>query len=138
MWLPFFKKRETVKYPRRGHLGDAGSDIILDQDVTIVPGKNVIDLGFSCPPPMGCACFITLRSSWMAEGLISNFVPIDSNYSGTYHYLIYNTTDKTIHIKAGERLCQLVFLSVLYPEFIDPEEYYSNIRKEGGIGSTGK
>lgn len=137
MKIRFDKLNPNVTLPEYAHINDAGADVYMCEDVIIKKGKNVIPLGFSCTVPPGFAAFLSLRSSWMAEGLVSNFVPIDPDYTGMVHFLCYNCGDE-FTIKKGEKICQLLVIPVTQCEFIDSGTYYSNMRGSNGLGSTGK
>ena len=138
MKIRFIKHDDNVEIPRYSHTNDAGADIKAYKDILIKHGENIFPLGFSCIIPPGCAAFLTLRSSWMGKGLIANFVPIDPDYYGEVHAIIYNVGEEfTIH--KGDRIYQLMIMSgVQQCEFISEEEYLSGIRKSNGLGSTGK
>lgn len=137
MKLQFIKLHDEVELPVYSHTNDAGADIKMYKDIVIKHGENKIPLGFSCIIPPGCAAFLTMRSSWMSKGIIANFVPIDPDYKGEWHLLIYNIGDEFI-IKKGERISQVVILSgVQQCEFVETIDYVNNQRHSNGLGSTG-
>lgn len=137
MKLKFNKLNSDVETPVYAHANDAGADIKMCKDIVIKHGKNMIPLGFTCIIPAGYAAFLSLRSSWMGEGLVSNFVPIDPDYSGEWHLIVYNVGDD-ISIKKGEKICQVLVVPIQQCEFISIEEYDTTCRHSNGIGSTGK
>lgn len=137
MKLQFTPLHEGVKIPKYAHTNDAGADIMMYKDTEIKHGKNIIPLGFKCIVPPGCAAFLTPRSSHMGD-IVSNFVPIDPDYKGEWHLIVYNLGDDFV-IKRDERICQVVVLSgVQQCEFVTAHEYVKYQRGENGIGSTGK
>lgn len=138
MKLIFEPLHNEVIPPMYMHTNDVGADISAYQDIHIYPGKNVIPLGFKCILPTGLAGFVTLRSSWMSEGIICNTVPIDPQYSGEWNLLVYNVTNEEILIHKGDRISQVYFVHTEQCDFISQVEYESKIRSDKGIGSTGK
>ena len=137
MKLIFERLNDSVELPIYKHTNDVGADIVMFKDTVIKPGKNVIPLGFRCIIPPGCAGFLSLRSSWMGNGLICNFTPFDADYSGEWHLIVYNVGDEVI-IHKGERICQLlVFSGIQQCDFISTVDYVSSKRLENGRGSSG-
>lgn len=118
----------------RAHDYDAGADVPMWKDTYIDHGKNIIPLGFKLQIPPGYAGFLSLRSSVMGDGAICNFVPFDTDYSGEWNLIIYNSGEP-FTIKKGERLCQLMIMPVLIADFC---EYEISRRGAHGLGSTGK
>lgn len=137
MRVRFDKLYDDVKEPSYSHIGDAGADIYMYKDTVIAHGKNVIPLGFTCVLPDGYAGFLSLRSSWMAEGIICNMTPFDPSYSGEWNLIVYNTGDEFV-IPRGDRICQLLVMPIVQCQFISSNEYNNNQRHSGGQGSTGK
>lgn len=133
------KLDENFVIPEYKHTNDAGADISLCKDMIIHPGENRIPLGFKIIVPPGHAAFLTPRSSLMGVGILSCYVPIDADYSGEVHYIVYNATDKDFNLKKGERICQLLIQSgIVQADFVTENEYNSKKRGSNGIGSTGK
>jgi len=62
---------------------------------------------------------------------------IDTDYQGEIIIMGYNRSDDTIHLKAGERIAQLVIQIVALPEFTQGGFSTTTERGEGGFGSTG-
>ena len=117
------------------HDNDCGADIVLQEDVKIYPGSNKIPLGFTMKLPAGVAGFIFPRSSIMGLGLQFNLAPIDPDYSGIWHMIVYNTTSSIIHFKKGTRICQIVLMPYIQAQFVSSLD---NIRSENGLGSSGR
>lgn len=137
MKLIFEPLHNEVIPPIYMHTNDIGADIVAYADIDINPGKNVIPLGFKCILPTGLAGFVTLRSSWMANGIICNTVPIDPQYAGEWRLLVYNATNQTIHIPKGDRISQVYFVHTEQCDFISESEYSKSLRGNLGVGSTG-
>lgn len=115
------------------HDGDAGADIIMQEDITLKSGKNVIPLGFKLVLPQGLAGYVFPRSSMMGEGITFNLAPIDPGYSGEWHIIAYNHGNE-VNIRKGQRICQVVFMPFIQVDFVNK---LNNCRSDGGIGSTG-
>lgn len=138
MFAEFIPLHPDVQEPKYSHIYDAGADIVMHKDIEIVPGENIIPMGFKYILPPGICVNLTTRSSWMMKGLIPFPVPIDSDYSGEWHLCFYNVTDKTYKIKKGERFAQLVAHEVIQLRPLDSKTFKENRRGDGGLGSTGK
>lgn len=126
---------EDMKPLNRKHTYDAGADCHMPYDVVIKPGKNIIPLGFKLVIPPGFAGFLSLRSSWMGSGIVCNYVPFDTGFSGEWNLIVYNTTNEDIKISKNERICQLIIQPIIDADFVDD---LGLLRESNGVGSTGK
>ena len=122
----------------KGYKRDAGNDIILDQEILFEPHKvQIVNLG-KLPhplPPTVCG-IIAPRSSAAQKGLFIANCPIDSDYCGDVHAIVYNAGRDYIRYKAGEAFCQLVIYKVVYDESV--KERKNGVRGDGAFGSTSK
>lgn len=115
----------------------ACADVCLPEDVTIEPGKVAcpgLQLGFEIPA--GSKIVMYPRSSLLVKfGIIQPTSIIDADYSGMeIHAPLYNTTDKPVTLKAGDRVAQIELQE--YSRVLD-WNFESNERT-GGFGSTGE
>ena len=115
----------------------ACADVYLPEDVTIEPGKVAcpgLQLGFEIPA--GNKIVMYPRSSLLVKfGIIQPTSIIDADYSGMeVHAPLYNTTDKPVTLKAGDRVAQIELQE--YTRVFD-WKFESNERT-GGLGSTGE
>ena len=115
----------------------ACADVFLPEDVTIEPGKVAcpgLQLGFEIPA--GNKIVMYPRSSLLVKfGILQPTSNIDADYSGMeIHAPLYNTTDKPVTLKAGDRVAQIEVHS--YTRVLD-WNFESNERT-GGFGSTGE
>lgn len=115
----------------------ACADVYLPEDVTIEPGKVAypgLQLGFEIPA--GNKIVMYPRSSLLVKfGIIQPTSIIDADYSGMeIHAPLYNTTDKPVTLKAGDRVAQIEVQP--YTRVLD-WNFESNERT-GGFGSTGE
>lgn len=121
--------------PMRAHANDVGADVYALQDVIIEVGcSQAIPLGFGIDLPAGFGAFIFPRSSQSVKGIDCRLAPLDPGYTGEMHALIANNGHEAYHIYKGDRIGQLVILSVALPDFVlDLGEE----RKTAAFGSTG-
>ena len=115
----------------------ACADVYLPEDVTIEPGKVAcpgLQLGFEIPA--GNKIVMYPRSSLLVKfGIIQPTSIIDADYSGMeVHAPLYNTTDKPVTLKAGDRVAQIELQE--YSRVLD-WNFESN-KRTGGFGSTGE
>ena len=115
----------------------ACADVYLPEDVTIEPGKVAcpgLQLGFNIPA--GNKIVMYPRSSLLVKfGIMQPTSIIDADYSGMeIHVPLYNTTDKPITLKAGDRVAQIELHG--YERVLDWD--FENNERTGGFGSTGE
>ena len=122
--------------PERAHYNDAGADVFSPKDYVLWPGQRItVPLGFGLELPDGWAGFVFARTGMTSDGLVSDLPPIDAGYTGEIHAFIHNTSSETYHIKAGDRIGQLVILPVLMAEFVSD---LGAERETGAFGSSGR
>ena len=129
------------KLPTRKHPGDAGADVyVLEKHVLLPHETACIGLGIGTEIPEGYVGFILPRSSMAKRGLVTQTVPIDSNYRGEIHAIITNYNSENAKIEAGDRIAQLVVFPCLAEpmEMIEPAEASVTDRGAGAFGSTGR
>ncbi|MHB1285284.1 MAG: dUTP diphosphatase [Leptospirales bacterium] len=123
--------------------GSAGLDLraMIDGEVVMEPGARLkvpsgIAVHISDP---GVAGFIVPRSGLGSRGLVlSNLTGIlDSDYTGPVILALWNAGPESIRIQPGDRVAQLLFLSVLHPVWEVVENHHGTGRGGGGFGHTG-
>lgn len=124
--VPVYKTRQA-----------ACADVFLPEDVTIEPGKVAcpgLQLGFSIPA--GNKIVMYPRSSLLVKfGIMQPTSIIDADYSGMeIHVPLYNTTDKPVTLKAGDRVAQIELHE--YERILDWN--FEDNERTGGFGSTGE
>lgn len=115
----------------------ACADVFLPEDVTVEPGKVAcpgLQLGFSIPA--GNKIVMYPRSSLLVKfGIMQPTSIIDADYSGMeIHVPLYNTTDKPVTLKAGDRVAQIELHE--YERILDWN--FEDNERTGGFGSTGE
>jgi len=132
---------EMVRIPERSTSGSAGYDFYTPVDFFVKPGETYkFPTGIRCQINEGWVLNVYPRSSvGFKHGImLSNTVGIiDSDYfnaknEGHIWVKLYNTSDQVFEAKAGDRICQGVFLP--YGVTIDDA---ADGERTNGIGSTG-
>jgi len=62
---------------------------------------------------------------------------IDSDYRGEIVCVLYNTSDETIKLASGSKICQLIIEQIITPEPTWATDLDETARGAGGFGSTG-
>ena len=116
-------------------------------EVAIPPGERfAAGSGIAIEPSLsscgaGVAGFVYSRSGLGAKhGLTvaQGVGVIDPDYRGEIIVWLLNTSSKTIVLRQGDRMAQLVFLSYYQPVFGITHELGATTRGAGGFGHTGK
>ena len=122
---------------KKGYEADAGTDVILIEDVTILPMSTMaINLHIQVTPDEGEMAVLCARTSAAARGLCVAMCPIDANYTGDVTAIVHNVSNEIITYKKGEAFCQIVGLPIVQPvsEVVIKKE---GKRSDGKLGSTG-
>lgn len=126
--------------PVREHETDAGLDIRALYGVRISPKSNmVVHTGVHIQlPPKTCGLLVAksgldVKNSILTTGLI------DEGYTGEILVNVYNHSDESFMIMAGDKITQLVVLPCYYEkiEIVDSLEENTD-RGSKGFGSTGR
>ncbi len=142
MELPFRRLSPHASLPTYQTEGSLGFDIAILESVTLQPQERArCRTGLCVAVPKGYGLFLFSRSSGGKRGIIlANSVGvIDSDYCGPNDeilLMLYNISQESLTIQAGERVAQGVLLPVAQARIIEPESWEAN-RDRGGFGSTG-
>ena len=133
--------------PNRATPMSAGYDVVacIDKPLSIRHGEKatLIPLGFACYMQSGAVAGLILPRSGLGhkQGLIlGNTVGVvDGDYQNQWFASAWNRGQQDeIIINPGDRICQIVFVPVLHPEFKIVDEFTdATVRGTGGFGSTG-
>ena len=126
----------------RGTSGSAGYDFVVPFDIVLQPGEAVkFPTGIRCFIENGWVLQIVPRSSvgFKYHIMLANTIGvIDSDYytaknEGHIWVKLVNHGKKTFDIKAGDKICQGMFVpfGITYNDEVETE-------RVGGIGSTGE
>ena len=121
--------------------GAAGMDLCAAKDIYVFPDEvTIVPTGISLEIPDGYEAQVRPRSGLAAKESVTVLnAPgtIDSDYRGEVKVILYKHGPKSLIVKKGERIAQLVFAPVAKAELIVVESISETARGEGGLGSTG-
>jgi dUTP pyrophosphatase len=123
--------------------GSSGVDLhaAIDRMVRLRPACRVlVPSGIAIALPRGFEAQVRSRSGLANNlGLIVLNSPgtIDSDYRGEILILLANLGHKTVEIRRGDRIAQLVFAPITYMSFISVESLSATARGVKGLGSSG-
>jgi dUTP pyrophosphatase len=131
-----------ARVPTRAYPGDAGLDLYALEPATLAPGERAaIRTGIAVEIPDGQAGLVLPRSGLARRHGISVVnAPglIDAGYRGEVQVLLLNTDrSEPFALAAGDRIAQLVLVSVHTPEVVEVDELALTERGAGGFGSSG-
>ena len=137
------------KMPTKGTAGAAAFDCYAREDIDVEDFPRLIGLGFALELPPGYHAKIFPRSS---TGLKTNLRQpnscgiIDSDYRGEVKAMYESKLNASYeggcgctvqHIKAGDRIAQMLIERNVDVEFVVVDELSETDRGAGGFGSTG-
>jgi dUTP pyrophosphatase len=128
--------------PSRAYPWDAGLDLCALEAAVIGPGERArIPTGIAVEIADGQAGLVLPRSGLAARygiALVNAPGLIDSGYRGEVQVLLLNT-DRAIPfaLAAGDRIAQLVLISVQTPDVVEVDALARSERGAGGFGSSG-
>jgi len=131
-----------VPLPRYALAGDAGADLVTTIDIVLPPGQRaLLPTGIAVALPDGYAGFVHPRSGLAARaglGLVNAPGTIDAGYRGEIKVIVINHDRlRSIELRRGDRIAQLVIQRVEHAEFVEVATLESSERGAGGHGSTG-
>jgi dUTP pyrophosphatase len=127
--------------PTLAKVGDVGFDLTTNEGFTLKAGESVlVPTGLAFKIPQGYYGQIKPRSGWALKGLTVDGGVIDRGFTGEVKVILYNRNKSDeLHIKAGDRIAQILFLQVLTTPLIEEiDELPQTERGNDGFGSTGK
>jgi len=136
----FVKKLSpTAILPVRGSSRSAGYDLSSAHDVTIpAHGKGIAKTDLAIALPSGTYGRIAPRSglAWKKHIDVGAGV-IDEDYRGNVGVVLFNHAKDDLHIKAGDRVAQLILEKIAIAQVKEVKELDDTARGAGGFGSTG-
>ena len=132
----------TGTEPVRAHPGDAGADLVATESVVLAPGERAtVPTGLSIAMPDGYVGFVVPRSGLAAKHgitIVNSPGTVDAGYRGEIRVTLLNTDVRESYaIAAGDRIAQLIVMTVPAVRFVEVERLPGSERGEGGFGSTG-
>lgn len=131
-----------ARLPARAHDDDAGYDLCAAHAARLDPGERAkVATGIAIELPAGHAGLVLPRSGLAARhgvALVNAPGLIDAGYRGELHVLLLNTDRyAAFDIAAGDRIAQLVVVSVAAPDVVEVDALAATRRGAAGFGSTG-
>ena len=128
--------------PTRAYAHDAGLDLYSLEPVTLAAGERAsVRTGVAVQIPEGQAGLVLPRSGLAARhgiALVNAPGLIDAGYRGEVLVLLLNTDrDQPCTLAAGDRIAQLVLITVATPAVVEVDELSDSERGHGGFGSSG-
>lgn len=131
--LPEYKTSMSAGMDLRANL----SEIITLKSLE----RKLIPTGLFIELPESYEAQIRPRSGFaLKEGITVLNTPgtIDADYRGEIGIILINLSDKSVDIKDGDRICQMVINKVKMAKLEEVEVLSDTVRGEGGFGHTGK
>jgi dUTP pyrophosphatase len=128
--------------PDYAHPGDAGADLCAATEVQLAPGERaLVPTGMAIALPAGYAAFVHPRSGLAHRfgiGIVNAPGTVDAGYRGEISVLLINhDPERTVTLRRGDRIAQLVVQRVERAVFHEVERLPGSARGDGGYGSTG-
>jgi dUTP pyrophosphatase len=128
--------------PTRAYPWDAGLDLHALERCELAPGGRArVATGVAVEIPAGHAGLVLPRSGLAARhgiALVNAPGLIDAGYRGELQVLLLNTDrEAAFTVAPGDRIAQLVLISVATPEVLEVAELVATERGPGGFGSSG-
>ena len=128
--------------PQPAHPGDAGIDLSAAEAVHLPPGaRATIGTDVRIALPAGTVGLVVPRSGLAARhGVTIVNAPgtIDAGYRGEIRVTLLNTdADTDFRVAVGDRIAQLIVLSLPTVRFVPVAALPGTHRGTGGFGSTG-
>jgi dUTP pyrophosphatase len=142
MRLEFTRLDPAAIAPTRAYSGDAGFDLYAITAARIEPGTRTdVGTGIALAIPDGHAGLVLPRSGLaIRHGIALVNAPglIDAGYRGELRVLLLNTDrEETFEVAPGDRIAQLVIVSLPAIELHEQDQLEGSERGDRGLGSSG-
>ncbi len=135
---------DTIPLPQYATDGSAGLDIraVIDDVLSVAPGETVLvptGLAIHVADPGLAAVLLPRSGLGHKHGLVLGNLTglIDSDYQGQVFISCWNRSSKTYDIRPGERIAQMMFVSIEQVQFNIVEDFDDSERGAGGFGHSG-
>ena len=142
--IPVQRLNSDLPLPNYAKPGDAGADLIANEEVTLAPGggRALIGTGIAVAIPRGYAGFVQPRSGLaLRHGITCLNSPglIDSGYRDELKVLLVNTDpSEPYEVHRVDRIAQLVIQKVEEVAWEESDELDDTERGLGGFGHSGR
>ena len=99
--------------------------------------RTIIPTGIKLEMPNNIWCTINARSSASKKMIITPDSIIDAGYRGELFAVVFNIGYEDLHIKAGDRIAQVIFHERVLVDIEEVDKVSPSERGESGFGSTG-
>ena len=124
--------------PERAHKTDAGLDIKSKETRFVLAHSSAIfHTGLHVQLPHGTAGLLVSKSGLNVKHGITSTGLIDEGYTGEIMVKLYNNSDESYLVQAGDKISQLVVIPVKYEQIKVVEKLADTERSSHGFGSTG-
>lgn len=125
--------------PTRAHATDAGLDLYA-RDTKVIPahGSAIFDTGVHVELPIHTAGLIVSKSGLNTKHNLTSTGLIDVGYTGSIKVKLYNHGDADYTVHAGDKISQLVVISILTPHMAVVDVLSETDRGDRGFGSSGR
>ncbi|KAF4008784.1 hypothetical protein G4228_020588 [Cervus hanglu yarkandensis] len=119
--------------------GSAGYDLYRAYDYTVPPMEEVLGkTDIQIALPSACYGRMAPRSGLAAKHFIDvGAGVIDDDSRGNVGVVLFNFGKETFEVKKGDRIAQLIYERIFYPEIEEVQVLDDTERGLGGFGSTG-
>lgn len=132
------KLSPEAKLPTRAHEFDAGLDLYALENTSIPPySQDMLATGLKIAIPKGYVGLIWDKSGLANQGYTTLGGVIDSSYRGEIKIIFKNLSEDIYHIRAGQKIAQLLIQSIELPLIKETKVEDNTSRGEQGFGSTG-
>jgi dUTP pyrophosphatase len=138
--LDILRVSPEATLPTRAHPDDAGLDLYGLEEVILSPNQGkVARTGIAIALPQGYVGLVADRSSMGKRGIKTAGGVIDAGYRGEIHIVLWNISAEPVHLRAGERIAQLLVFPIATPAVNEVTEFgHVTARGAKGFGSSGK
>jgi len=144
MEVKIWRRDKRAKLPEKSTSGSVGYDLFALEETMVKPREfKLIRTGLVIKAHPPYALFIFPRSSlFKKKGLIlpNSAGIIDFDYCGEEDEVmipVVNLRDEPALIATHEKIAQMVFIEVAFPEIVEIEKEELQVHSRGGFGSTG-
>ena len=131
-------RNDSAIIPTRAFKESAGLDLYFSIDVDIEVGSiKKVNTGICISLPENSYGSIRDKSSLASKGLLTLGGVIDKDYTGVI-IVIMTSLIKTIKIKKGQKIAQLIVFNIMYPEIKKVESLKETERNNKGFGEMDK
>ena len=143
MRLPVRRLHPGAVLPVRAHPDDAGLDLCAVEGAKLPAGaRAMVRTGLALELPPGHAGLVLPRSGLAARhgiALVNAPGLIDAGFRGEVQVLLLNTDrERPFAVAPGDRIAQLVVVTVAAPDAVEVVELASSPRGAAGFGSSGR